>query len=73
MRHVGLGLIAEKKTAILKELGGEGKEEPARGLSGRDLLSLLLKANMAADERQRLSDEDVLARTSDVSLCIYLC
>jgi hypothetical protein len=28
----------------------------------RDLLSLLVRANTAADARQRLSDEDVLAR-----------
>ena len=37
-------------------------------LQGRDLLSLLIKANMATDipESQRLSDEDVLARESVV-------
>jgi hypothetical protein len=32
----------------------------------RDLLSLLVRANTAADPRQRLSDQDVLARQ-----CLY--
>lgn len=30
--------------------------------SGRDLLSLLVQANMAADTSQRMSDQDVIAR-----------
>jgi len=62
MRRIGLGLVVEKKAAILKELNGQGKDESGRGLHGRDLLSLLLKANMAADEHQRISDDDVLAQ-----------
>ena len=63
MNRIGLSLIAEKKATILKELAEDGKREPE---GGRDLLSLLLKANMAADEHQRLSDEDVLARMSSL-------
>jgi hypothetical protein len=30
--------------------------------SGRDLLSLLVQANLAADSSQRMSDQDVIAR-----------
>ena len=66
MRRIGLQLIADKKTAILAEkaqqTGAGGVEK--RDMEGRDLLTLLLKANMATDipESQRLSDEDVLAR-----------
>ncbi|TBU23441.1 cytochrome P450 [Dichomitus squalens] len=59
MRRIGMELIAEKKGEILHK-AAEGKEKP----HGRDLLTLLLKANMATDlpENQRLSDEDVLAQ-----------
>ena len=59
MRRIGMQLIAEKKADIMRATA-EGKEKPR----SRDLLTLLLKANMATDipENQRLSDEDVLGR-----------
>ncbi|KAI0634036.1 cytochrome P450 [Trametes polyzona] len=66
MRRVGQQLIAEKKAQIQRELAGhKEKHGVTRGdLQGRDLLTLLLKANIATDipESQRLSDEDVLAQ-----------
>ncbi|KAH9847038.1 cytochrome P450 [Lenzites betulinus] len=66
MRRIGKELIAEKKAEIERELAeGTEKKGVKRGdLQGRDLLTLLLKANMAMDipDNQRLSDEDVLAR-----------
>lgn len=60
-------LITEKKAAVMRaalEKGGE-KEISGKSLHDRDLLTLLIKANMSTDipENQRLSDEDVLART----------
>ncbi|KAI0364506.1 cytochrome P450 [Pilatotrama ljubarskyi] len=65
MQRIGAQLIAEKKAAILREASekkstGFGREK----LQGRDLLTLLLKANMATDipDSQRLSDEDVIAQ-----------
>ena len=71
MRKIGMQLIAEKKAAILAEQNAEkyaGVERKDMS-SARDLLTLLLKANMATDipESQRLSDEDVLARASPSS------
>ena len=68
MRRIGSQLIAEKKAAVLRaaaQSGGE-KEISGKSLHDRDLLTLLIKANMSTDipENQRLSDEDVLARTS---------
>ena len=69
MRRIGTQLIREKKAEIQREMsesklkGGSGSV--ARDdVQGRDLLTLLLKANMATDipDSQRLSDEDVLAR-----------
>ena len=68
MRRIGLQHVAEKKAAIMRE-NHESKEKEGgverKDLHGRDLLTVLLKANMATDipDNQRLSDEDVLART----------
>ena len=71
MRRIGSMLIAEKKAAIIREQAErkalnlkEEENDASDNLRGRDLLTLLLKANMATDipESQRLSDEDVLAR-----------
>ena len=70
MRRIGMQLIQEKKAEIMRERAGRKEKEAAfdgierRDLRSRDLLTLLIKANMATDipENQRLSDEDVLAR-----------
>ena len=69
MRRIGVQLIADKKADIMRELrerkANEKDECVGRNdMRGRDLLSLLLKANMATDipDHQRMSDEDVLAR-----------
>ncbi len=66
MRRIGLQLIAEKKAAILGEKSSERQDVERKDVQGRDLLSLLIKSNMAVDipENQRLSDEEVLARQS---------
>lgn len=65
MRRIGLQLIEEKKAQIAREMS-EGKSGGVerKDIQGRDLLTLLMKANMATDipENQRLSHEDVLAR-----------
>ena len=69
MRRIGSQLIEEKKAEIRRESASEGKEKDAglerKNVRGRDLITLLLKANMATDipDSQKLSDEDVLART----------
>lgn len=68
MRHIGMQLVAEKKTAI-RQASQDNEKGDGKALQGRDLLTLLIKANMATDlqEDQRLSDEDVLARTLHAS------
>ncbi|KZT69443.1 cytochrome P450 [Daedalea quercina L-15889] len=61
-RRVGMQLIQENKAEVVKaSSGGKGTDDALRS---RDLLTLLIKANMSPDvpESQRLSDEDVLAR-----------
>ncbi|KAJ8489627.1 hypothetical protein ONZ51_g2825 [Trametes cubensis] len=64
IRRIGTDLIREKKAAIQRELdigdGALGKED----LPGKDLLTLLIKANMATNltKNQRLTDEEVLSQ-----------
>ncbi|KAI0688229.1 cytochrome P450 [Cytidiella melzeri] len=62
MRRIGLQLIAEKKASILAASGQSNVER--KDVLGRDLLTLLIKANMATDipESQRLTDEEVLSQ-----------
>ncbi|KAJ3556986.1 hypothetical protein NM688_g1720 [Phlebia brevispora] len=64
MRRIGLQLIAEKKAAIMAEKHSEKEGLERKDVQGRDLLTLLIKANMATDipEGQRLTDEEVLAQ-----------
>lgn len=69
MRRIGMQLIREKKAALARERAEKDEQKAFNGierrdLRNRDLLTLLIKANMATDipEGQRLSDEDVLAR-----------
>ena len=58
-------LINDKKAAILSETREKGRGPEKKDLAGRDLLTLLLKANMATDipDNQRLTDREVLSRT----------
>ena len=62
MREIGMGILKQRKAELLSTGSVEKKD-----VQGRDLLTLLLKANMATDipEDQRLTDEEVLARASD--------
>lgn len=64
MHRIGKKLIAEKKAAIRAEASQKGRGLERKDLADRDLLTLLIKANMATDvpESQRLSDDEVLAR-----------
>jgi hypothetical protein len=60
MDRIGRELLIETKTD-LKKSGRVDKDS----LKARDLLTILVRANMATDipEHQRMSDTDVLART----------
>lgn len=74
MRRIGLQLIAEKKSAILAESREKGRGVEKKDLTERDLLTLLIKANLATDipDNQRLSDEEVLAREYTRVYCQYV-
>ncbi|OCH86155.1 cytochrome P450 [Obba rivulosa] len=86
MRRIGMQLVQERKATAMKSLAGEktgGIER--KDLHGRDLLTTLIKANMATDlpENLRLSDEDVFwqvptflvagheTTSSAVTWCLY--
>ncbi|EKM59788.1 uncharacterized protein PHACADRAFT_250518 [Phanerochaete carnosa HHB-10118-sp] len=66
MRRIGLRLIAEKKAAIVAETAAteKGRGVERKDITERDLLTLLIRANMATDipESQRLTDDEVLAQ-----------
>ncbi|KAF8556684.1 cytochrome P450 [Imleria badia] len=63
MTQIGKELLTKAKAAALASATEKGEIEK-NSLHGRDLLSLLVKANMATDipESQRLSDKDVIAQ-----------
>jgi hypothetical protein len=63
MARIGNQLLRDSKTAVAADEETVGKLEKS-ALKRRDLLSLLVRANMSTDlpPSQRMSDEDVLAR-----------
>jgi hypothetical protein len=67
IRSIGRNVIFQKKTEILSssEADSKGRVEK-KNIQGRDLLSLLMKANMATDipDHARMIDKDILARKS---------
>lgn len=67
MGRIGHQLLNDSKAAI-----AASEKEEKDTVRGRDLLSLLVRANTATDipDHQRMSDEDVLARTCAIHLQI---
>ena len=67
IRSIGQTVIYQKKAEILSssEIDSKGRVEK-KNIQGRDLLSLLMKANMATDipDHARMTDEDIQARKS---------
>ncbi|KAI9463998.1 cytochrome P450 [Lactarius psammicola] len=65
IRVIGKDLISQKKSEILAsaDVDAKGGVEK-RNIQGRDLLSLLIKANMATDipDSARMSEEEILAQ-----------
>ncbi|KAF7305278.1 hypothetical protein HMN09_00778800 [Mycena chlorophos] len=67
MEDVGRRIVEQSKAALARQDAHKVQTETARG--SRDLLSLLLKANMSADlpENQKLSEDEVLGRAYHIS------
>ena len=63
MARIGNQLLRDSKAALVADDGTGGKFEKST-FERRDLLSLLLRANMSTDlpPSQRMTDDDVLAR-----------
>jgi hypothetical protein len=65
-------MITQRKSEILAstDVDAKGGVEK-KDIQGRNLLSLLIKANMATDipVSARMSDEDILARESSRYVC----
>ncbi|EJU01602.1 cytochrome P450 [Dacryopinax primogenitus] len=63
MRRVGMELIQKKKAEVARSKVGE-KETSGTVVGGRDILSALIRANMASDvlPTHRLTDEEVLSQ-----------
>ena len=63
MNRFGEQILRESKAAVLASDAADNAITKSSS-GGRDLLSLLLRANMAEDlpESQRLSDRDTLSR-----------
>jgi cytochrome P450 len=74
IHSIGQSVISQKKAEILTttEIGGKGRVEK-RNIQGRDLLSLLIKANVATDipDSARMTDEDILAQVPTFMLAGY--
>ena len=67
MQRIGMQLLQQKKAEIMREHSEKSTSALERkDVQGRDLLTLLIKANMATDipDDQRLTDEEVVARAS---------
>ncbi|KAI9513462.1 cytochrome P450 [Russula earlei] len=65
LRSIGQRMISQKKSEILAAIENDDKSGvEKRNIIGRDLLSILLRANMAKDipEDARMTDEEVLAQ-----------
>ncbi|PIL23096.1 cytochrome P450 [Ganoderma sinense ZZ0214-1] len=58
-----LQVYTEKKSALSK--GDEGARELFR--EGKDLMSIMLRANMAAEDNDRLSDEELIGQMSTLT------
>ncbi|EJC98034.1 cytochrome P450 [Fomitiporia mediterranea MF3/22] len=63
IRDIGLGLIAERKEAILAESALTGSKEDPKDL-GNDLLSVLIRSNLATMPSQQMSTQEILCQIS---------
>ncbi|KIO34090.1 hypothetical protein M407DRAFT_64608 [Tulasnella calospora MUT 4182] len=63
MARIGKQLVQDKRAAVVAATSGSGGVEK-KTVVGRDLLSVLIKANMARDvkDSERMSDEEVMGQ-----------
>ncbi|KAG8960638.1 hypothetical protein FRC03_006310 [Tulasnella sp. 419] len=66
LNRVGTKLINDKRAAVLAEMSHSSGEIEKKNIAGKDLLSVLIKSNMATDVKasSRMDDVEVLAQIS---------
>ncbi|KAG8928188.1 hypothetical protein FRC02_007264 [Tulasnella sp. 418] len=66
LNRVGTKLINDKRAAVLAEMSHSSGEIERKNIAGKDLLSVLIKSNMATDVKasSRMDDVEVLAQIS---------
>ncbi|OCB84952.1 cytochrome P450 [Sanghuangporus baumii] len=63
IRDIGLGLISERKSAVITEsFLASSKTDPLD--IGKDLLSVLIRSNLATSPAQQMSSEEILCQIS---------
>ncbi|KAI0779889.1 cytochrome P450 [Fomes fomentarius] len=64
MQRIARQILTDRKAEIIRESNEKPGALEKKDLQGRDLLTLLIKANMATDipENQRMTDEEVLSQ-----------
>ncbi|KAI0744951.1 cytochrome P450 [Earliella scabrosa] len=64
MQRIAKQILSERKAEIRRESSEKAGSVEKKDLQGRDLLTLLIKANMATDipENQRMTDDEVLSQ-----------
>ncbi|KDQ62249.1 hypothetical protein JAAARDRAFT_148989 [Jaapia argillacea MUCL 33604] len=62
MKRIGLGLIQERRDAVLAEMENDGKVD--KTTLGRDLFSVLVRSNMSTTPSQRMSTPEILCQIS---------
>ncbi|KZV81802.1 cytochrome P450 [Exidia glandulosa HHB12029] len=62
MDEIGMRIVQDRKAALLAELGESSVKIDKNTMAGKDLITLLLRANLAADADMRLTDEEVYAQ-----------
>ncbi|KIO34089.1 hypothetical protein M407DRAFT_17002 [Tulasnella calospora MUT 4182] len=62
MDRIGMKIVQDKRDAVVA--ASNGREVEKKTVEGRDLLSVLVKANMATDvkDSERMSDEEVMGQ-----------
>ncbi|KAG8855329.1 hypothetical protein FRB96_007127 [Tulasnella sp. 330] len=69
MDRVGRKLVEEKKAALLQKKN-DGVQLQSKNVAGRDLLSVLIKANMASDimDSEKMTDEEMMGQITTMLL-----
>lgn len=68
MQRIGRKLLDERRAAILAEVIGGADAVEKKSMSGKDIFSVMIKANMAKDvkDSERMTDEEVIDQIATI-------